>query len=209
MSTLSSTDLNPQQQAIVDSFEGPVLTLATVGSGKTRVLAHRAARALDRYRPRDMLVLTFTNKAATEMRERIVGLVGNSSSGMHVSTFHGFCALVLREEAKTLALSPSFTIYDDEDQKEVVRSVLRAMGGSWMGGEEAIQDIKNLLSDLKRRLVYPSARREFMDLDRETREGYRRYQEVLDANDALDFDDLIARTALLFQSGGPRLEMWR
>jgi DNA helicase-2/ATP-dependent DNA helicase PcrA len=202
--------LNEEQRSVVSACAEPLLVLACVGSGKTRTLAHRAAEAINQgHAASEMLVVTFTNKAANEMRDRILALVPDAAPRMHISTFHAFCARVLREEAKTLALAPGFVIYDDEDQREVIRSVQGRMGGAWMGGEDGIQDIRDLISELKRRLLYPSSATARSELDREGREGYRLYQEILESNDALDFDDLVARTALFFNAAGPGLENWR
>ena len=200
--------LDDSQQAVVQLYQGAVLVLATVGSGKTKVLAHRAAYAsAEGYDPKRMLALTFTNKAANEMRERIVGLTGEAGIPIWISTFHSFCARLLQHEAKTLAISPSFTVYDEEDSKEVIRSILRETNSPWLGGNE--REAQNQLSQLKRQLIYPSASPQFLSLNRQEQEVYRRYQEILETNDAMDYDDLIARTALLFKRGGPTLQMWQ
>ena len=200
-------DLNPDQQEIVQRFTGPLLVMATVGSGKTKVLAHRAAYAMDRgFDPRRMLALTFTNKAANEMRERMTDLIGEPALSMWISTFHSFCARVIRQEAKTLAISPAATVYDEEDCKDIVRAVLRSMQSNWLGGDE--RDILNVISVLKRQFILPYGT-EFSKLDSDTQEFYRRYQDTLEANEALDFDDLITLTVRLFSIPGQTIQEWQ
>lgn len=202
--------LNAEQLRVVQALHGPLLVLATVGSGKTHVLAHRAAQAASHgFEPRRMLAITFTNKAAHEMRARLLDVIGDPSREMQIYTFHGFCSTVVRQEAKALALSPTFTIYDEQDQDEVIRLVLREMDDRWMGGEKNLGTIRNTISNYKRRLIYPTSPKTFQTLDADTQEGFSRYQELLESYNALDFDDLVARVAVLFHRDGATLATWQ
>jgi DNA helicase-2/ATP-dependent DNA helicase PcrA len=125
MDLLSS--LNPEQRDAVVHTDGPVLILAGAGSGKTRVIAHRIAYTVQQglARPQEVLAVTFTNKAAEEMRQRVALLAGGDTSGMWISTFHSLCARLLRREAPAIGLSRDFVIYDSSDQLSVVKQALR------------------------------------------------------------------------------------
>ena len=119
----------PQREAVVTT-QGPLLVLAGAGSGKTRVLTYRIANILEQNlaAPWEILAITFTNKAAAEMRERLAQLVGTRSRGMWVSTFHSMCVRMLREDADLLGYTGQFTIYDDDDSKRMVRDIMQALG---------------------------------------------------------------------------------
>ena len=132
METTTKMDLNvlnPEQREAVLTTEGPLLVLAGAGSGKTRVLTHRIAYLIGEkgVLPRQILALTFTNKAAGEMRERVEALVGGVSSEMWVMTFHSCCARILRMEIEHLGYERSFTIYDDADQQTLLRRIIREL----------------------------------------------------------------------------------
>ncbi|HHJ98794.1 MAG TPA: DNA helicase UvrD, partial [Actinobacteria bacterium] len=124
--TLSLSDLNPAQRDAVTTTEGPLLVLAGAGSGKTRVLTYRIANLIENHgvSPASILAITFTNKAAGEMRERLIDLVGPSARPMWVMTFHAFCVRLLRADGARLGYSRSFTIYDDDDSRRLLASVL-------------------------------------------------------------------------------------
>jgi len=124
--TLSLDDLNPAQRDAVTTTEGPLLVLAGAGSGKTRVLTHRIAHIIGDLgvSPANILAITFTNKAAAEMRERLIGLIGPSARPMWVMTFHAFCVRLLRADGGRLGYSRSFTIYDEDDSRRLLASVL-------------------------------------------------------------------------------------
>src|SRR5450830_1917169 len=123
--TIDVSDLNPAQRDAVTTTEGPLLVLAGAGSGKTRVLTYRIAHLLADcgVSPHEVLAITFTNKAATEMRDRLQTLVGPPARGMWVMTFHAMCVRVLRRDAALLGFSPSFTIYDEDDRKRMTATV--------------------------------------------------------------------------------------
>lgn len=197
--------LNPAQHEAVTAVKGPVLVLAGPGSGKTRVLAHRVAyllRVTGAY-PRAVMAVTFTNKAAGEMRERINRLLGESVPtstgwrGLTIGTFHSICARILRAEAGPAGLNPNFVIYDDGEQLTAVKQALRDLKlDEKMYRPEAM---RGAISKAKNELVKPEAFAANTYWAEIARRVYARYQEVMAANGALDFDDLLARTTWLLQ----------
>ncbi len=194
--------LNAMQQEAVACTEGPLLILAGAGSGKTRVLAYRTAYLIEEkgVNPYHIMAITFTNKAAGEMRDRIDSLVGFGSEGVWVSTFHSTCVRILRRFIDRLGYGNSFTIYDADDQKAVMKDVCRRLEI-----DTKIHKEKNFLaviSAAKDRLVSPEefAKRAMGDFSRERQAAvYREYQSMLQKNNALDFDDLIGKTVELFE----------
>ena len=120
--------LNPEQRQAAETLEGPVLILAGAGSGKTRALTYRVANLMDHGVPAwSILALTFTNKAAREMKERITQLVGEKAESAWISTFHSTCARILRRDIEKLGYTRSFTIYDDDDQGTVIKEILKRL----------------------------------------------------------------------------------
>jgi len=198
--------LNPQQRAAVLHAGGPLLIVAGAGSGKTRVLTHRIAHLLATHRARagEILAITFTNKAAAEMRERVEQLVGPSAQRMWVSTFHSACVRILRREAATLGLRTSFSIYDQADSQRLLTLVAREL--ELDPKKYPAKALGHKISALKDELVDPDAfaasngggRAD--DFDTVLAQVYTRYQQRLQQANALDFDDLIMRTVHLLQA---------
>ena len=197
--------LNPAQREAVTTIKGPVLVLAGPGSGKTRVLAHRVAYLLRvaGVHPRAIMGVTFTNKAAGEMRERINRLLGESVptsagwKGLTIGTFHSLCARILRAEAGPAGLNPNFVIYDDGEQLTAIKQALRDLKlDEKMYRPEAM---RGAISKAKNELVKPEAFEASTYWAEVARRVYARYQEIMQANGALDFDDLLTRTTWLLQ----------
>ncbi|GIG39092.1 DNA helicase PcrA [Cellulomonas phragmiteti] len=198
--------LNPQQRAAVLHGGGPLLIVAGAGSGKTRVLTHRIAHLLATRRARagEILAITFTNKAAAEMRERVEHLVGPSAQRMWVSTFHSACVRILRREAATLGLRTSFSIYDQADSQRLLTLVAREL--ELDPKRYPAKALGHKISALKDELVDPDAFAasngggKADEFDTVLAQVYTRYQQRLQQANALDFDDLIMRTVHLLQA---------
>jgi DNA helicase-2/ATP-dependent DNA helicase PcrA len=194
-------DLNPGQREAVTHVSGPVLVLAGAGSGKTRVLAHRIAYLLHAagVRPHEILAVTFTNKAAGEMAERVRTLVGGIASGIWMGTFHSICARILRIEGRRLGISPDFTIYDDHDQTLLMKQILSDLGLTKSGLTPAA--VLSRISWAKSDLLSPEDLTKMADIpyDRRIVDIYAEYETALRANNALDFDDLICMPVRLFK----------
>ncbi len=194
--------LNKEQKAAVLQTEGPVLLLAGAGSGKTRVLTHRIAYLIDEMgvNPWNILAITFTNKAAGEMRERVDKLVQFGADQVWVSTFHSACLRILRRHIDKLGYDSGFTIYDTDDQKTVIKGIVKRMNL-----DPKVYRERGLLSEIS------SAKNELISVAEYEKEAavdfgkeayakvYREYQETLHANNALDFDDIIVKTVDLFR----------
>ena len=194
--------LNPQQEEAVKHFKGPLLILAGAGSGKTRVLTHRIAYLIDYYdvNPYHILALTFTNKAAGEMRERVDQIVGYGSENIWVSTFHSTCVRILRRYIEVLGYKRSFTIYDADDQRALMREIIKFLDLDPKKYKE--RAFLNVISNAKDELIGPEeyARRAQGDKMRETyARAYQEYEKRLRDANALDFDDLICKTIQMFQ----------
>lgn len=194
--------LNPRQQEAVLHTEGPLLILAGPGSGKTRVIAHRIAYLLTEMsvRPRRILAVTFTNKAAREMRDRVFGLVGHEiGQDLTMGTFHGVCARILRMDGEQAGVPRNFTIYDDADQIAAVKEALSDLG--YDPKRVVPRAVLSAISRAKSELQGPQEfRARIADYFQEvTSRVFERYQTLLEANDALDFDDLLLRTVRLFR----------
>jgi len=194
-------DLNPEQQMAVKTTEGPVLILAGAGSGKTRALTYRVAYLISQKKipPENILVLTFTNRAAGEMIERIKKLIGNLPTGPMMGTFHSFCAKVLRKEGRTIGLPIGFAIYDESDALDAIKEAMANLNipiqkTSPSAVRATISGAKN---ELISALEYPQyARGYFQEI---VAKIYLEYQKILEKNSALDFDDLLLSTIKLFQ----------
>ena len=194
--------LNEPQREAVAHGEGPLLILAGAGSGKTRVLTHRVAFLLftGQVRPWEVLSITFTNKAAAEMRERVERLLGEQTRGMWLMTFHAACARILRAQAELLGYTRSFTIYDQGDQRRLVRRCLENLGVDVKRFTPAA--IQSQISQAKNRLLTPAmlARQAGGGFEEMLAEAYRVYQRELEAVNAMDFDDLLGKTVHLFEA---------
>ena len=199
MDLLSS--LNPEQQEAVLHTEGPLLILAGAGSGKTRVIAHRIAHLVSSgiASPDRVLAVTFTNKAAGEMRTRVETLLGTDCRQMWISTFHALCARLLRREAPHIGLTRDFVIYDSTDQLTVVKQAMRELGLD----DSAVQPRAALsrISHAKNRMEGPESFTENSWNPRDQQIGtlYGMYLKALREANALDFDDLLLKTVDLFE----------
>ena len=195
--------LNEEQKKGVFTTEGPVLLLAGAGSGKTRVLTHRAVYLIEELgvNPYHILAITFTNKAAGEMRERIDDMVGYGSENIWVSTFHSTCVRILRRFIDHSGFGTNFTIYDTEDQKTIMKDICKRLEIDTKMYKE--KSFLAAISSAKDELISPEAYALRAQGDfRKMKEAavYREYQQVLRKNNALDFDDLIVKTVELLQS---------
>ncbi len=196
--------LNPPQRAAVVHRGGPLLIVAGAGSGKTRVLAHRIAYLLatHRARPGEILAITFTNKAAAEMRDRVASLVGSGARAMWVSTFHSACVRILRREAATVGLRSSFSIYDAADSQRLMALVCREL--SLDPKRYPPKAFSRRVSDLKNELVDPEdfarTASDANPYEAALAQAYRGYADRLRQAHALDFDDLIMTTVHLLQA---------
>ena len=206
-------DLNPAQRRAVTHSGSPLLIIAGAGSGKTRVLTRRIAHliATRRARPGEILAITFTNKAAAEMRERVTALVGPAGERMWVSTFHSACVRILRREHEAAGLRSTFSIYDAADSTRLITLIVRELGID--PKRFTPKTFAHRISDLKNELITPAqfAERAVTSnpLERHLAEVYRAYAERLSAANALDFDDIIMRTVALLQTRPAVAEMYR
>ena len=195
--------LNEQQKKGVFTTEGPVLLLAGAGSGKTRVLTHRIAYLIDEMgvSPWNIMAITFTNKAAGEMKERVQNIVGMGSDSIWVTTFHSTCVRILRRYAERLGYDNNFAIYDTDDQKSVMKEICKRLQIDTKMLKE--RSILAAISAAKDELISPqeyelNALGDFRK--QKIAQAYREYQEVLKKSNAMDFDDLIMNTTELFKS---------
>jgi DNA helicase-2/ATP-dependent DNA helicase PcrA len=195
--------LNSQQRAAVVHSGGPLLIVAGAGSGKTRVLTHRVAYLLAerQVQPGEILAITFTNKAAGEMKERVAALVGNRAKIMWVSTFHSMCVRILRRDGKTLGLKSAFSIYDADDSKRLMTMVGRELDldPKRYPARSLSAQISNLKNELVTAAAWADTAATGTAHDKVVAEAYTRYQRRLVEAHALDFDDLIMSTVGLLQ----------
>lgn len=203
--------LNPEQRLAAETLEGPVLILAGAGSGKTRALTCRVANLMDHgVAAWHILALTFTNKAAKEMKERIRSLVGDEAEEAWISTFHSTCARILRRDIEKLGYSRSFAIYDDDDQGQVLKEVLKRLNID----EKflPIRELKAKISDAKNKLMGPDDWFKQSERDRRCQmihDVFNEYEIRLKTLNALDFDDLLIKTLQLLADHPPVLESYR
>ncbi len=207
MSILS--DLNPEQKAAVTYNGGPLLVLAGAGSGKTKVLTHRVAYFIEQglIKSENALLLTFTNKAANEMKERISGLTkGNTPM---TGTFHSFCAKVLRIDGRHIGIPVNFIIYDEQDQKDAVKQILE--GADISTDQYNPASILNGISEAKNQMLTPEEYKDFVrgEWQEVVARVYPEYEKMLKEIGALDFDDLLIKTVELFKKVPEVLEKWQ
>ena len=204
-------ELNPAQRAAVEHAGSPLLIVAGAGSGKTRVLTYRIAHLLAHRgaQPGEILAITFTNKAAGEMKERVAALVGPRARAMWVSTFHSMCVRILRAEAKTLGLKSTFSIYDAADSQRLMTMVCRDLDLD--PKRYPARSMLAQISNLKNELVDPEdwAAKAGTGVEKVLAEAYSAYQLRLRQAHALDFDDLIVTTVSLLQAFPAAAEHWR
>lgn len=208
---MNLNDLNKEQRLAAETLEGPLLVLAGAGSGKTRALTYRVANLIEHgVPPWAIMAITFTNKAAAEMRERIEKLAGAGASEVWVSTFHAGCAKILRRDIEKLGYTRSFTIYDDDDQNAALKEILKRLNID----EKFLppRELKSKISDAKNKLLGPQDW--FAQSDRDYRSQmiydiYNAYEEKLKSSNALDFDDLIVKTLELFAQHPPVLQAYQ
>lgn len=203
--------LNKEQRLAAETLEGPVLILAGAGSGKTRALTYRVANLIDHgVAPWHILAITFTNKAAKEMKERVSALTGEKGEEVWVSTFHSMCARILRRDIDKLGYTRSFTIYDEDDQSVVLKELLKHFNID--DKMLTIRELKGKISDAKNKLLGPDEWFRQSEKDfrcQQIHDIYDGYEKRLKGSNALDFDDLLVRTLELFADHPPVLESYR
>jgi DNA helicase-2/ATP-dependent DNA helicase PcrA len=204
-------DLNEAQREAVLATEGPLLVVAGAGSGKTRVLTYRVAHLIHAcgVKPSEILAITFTNKAAGEMRERLEQMLGGTARAIWILTFHAACGRILRREAERLGYRSTFSIYDDQDQVRLVKACLEELGKD--PKRFAPRGIHAQISHAKNRLVSPEEYRSRVASfwDQTVAETYELYQRRLHASNAVDFDDLLMLTVEVLERFPEALARWR
>ncbi|MFQ6121784.1 MAG: ATP-dependent helicase [Dehalococcoidales bacterium] len=193
--------LNPAQREAVETISGPVLILAGPGSGKTRVITHRVAYLIKvcGVNPRRIMAVTFTNKAAREMEERLHRLVSGSVNDLTIGTFHAICARILRRDGRAIGIDPRFVIYDAEDQISLIKRAIQGVGLD--PKQYAPRAIQSAITAAKSRLLTPAdyLERSRSYFDEVVHRVYERYQQLLAESNALDFDDLLMKVVHLFR----------
>ena len=205
---LDLESLNKPQREAVEHGDGPLLVFAGAGSGKTRVLTYRLAHLIHSGRalPSQLLAVTFTNKAAGEMKERVERLLGGEATGAWVHTFHSACLRILRREAPHVGLDHSFVIYDEGDQKRLIKEILKEVDRT---GRLSVGLVRARIEEAKRHRTPPAELSEGGRGGAAIREAYAQYQKRLRASQAVDFTDLLALTAQLFDEQPRVLDRYR
>ncbi|TDL98297.1 DNA helicase PcrA [Macrococcus brunensis] len=203
--------MNEEQRAAVKATEGPLLIMAGAGSGKTRVLTHRIAYLIQEkdVNPYNILAITFTNKAAKEMKERVQHLIGEEAEAVWISTFHSMCVRILRRDSDRIGIERNFTIIDPTDQRSVMKEVLKQenIDPKRYEPRSLLAQISNLKNELK---TPEDAEKEANDFMAQiVARAYKRYQSILLKNQALDFDDLIMTTIELFERAPEALSYYQ
>lgn len=204
-------DLNIQQQKAVKTLRGPVLILAGAGTGKTKVITHRIAYlvGVKKINPRNILAVTFTNKAANEMRERVQALLGGIKYGRNlwIKTFHSFCLAILRREVNNLQYKPNFTIADEDTQKSLIRGICKSFGINEKknGGIDFVTEIKKF----KNNFITVDLIKNHEEIDKELQDVYIEYQRRLMVLNQMDFEDIIVNTIILLRDNPDILEKYQ
>ena len=204
-------DLNPAQREAVETISGPVLILAGPGSGKTRVIAHRIAYLIQvcEINPRRIMAVTFTNKAAREMGERLQRLVSGFAEKLTVGTFHAICARILRQDGQAIGINSRFVIYDSEDQISLIKKSLQAVN---LDPKQYVpRAIQSAISSAKSLMLTPEGylQRSRSYFDEVVQRVYEKYQQQLTESNALDFDDLLMKAVHLFQQSPELLSRYQ
>ena len=204
-------ELNPAQREAVEAINGPVLILAGPGSGKTRVITHRVAYLIKvcGVNPRRIIAVTFTNKAAREMEERLRHLVGGQLKDLTLGTFHAICARILRMDGKGIGVDPKFVIYDEEDQISLIKRGIQEVG---LDPKQYVpRAIASAIRAAKARLIAPKdyTKRSRSYFEEVAQRVYERYQQLLTESNALDFDDLLMKAVLLFRNNPGALSRYQ
>ncbi|HZH97469.1 MAG TPA: UvrD-helicase domain-containing protein, partial [Fimbriimonadaceae bacterium] len=202
--------LNPDQRAAVEHGSGPMLIFAGAGSGKTRVITCRIAKLMsERVPPSRILAVTFTNKAAREMRERVEHMVGENAKAMWMGTFHSICSRLLRIDGRAIGIDQNFVIYDDADQMSLMREVFKAKNID----DKSVQprNVLNEISSAKEKLLSPEqfAEKAVGFFERIAADCYKSYNALLKKANALDFDDLLLYTVRLLEQRADVLEKYQ
>src|SRR3712207_450815 len=204
-------ELNPAQREAVLATEGPLLVIAGAGSGKTRVLTYRVAHLIRAIgaKPNEILAITFTNKAAGEMRDRLDNLLGDTARGIWILTFHAACGRILRREATRLGYRSNFTIYDDADQVRLVKACLEELERD--PKRFVPRGIHSQISHAKNQLIGPDQYRERVAsfYDQTVADVYDLYQRRMFASNAVDFDDLLLLTVWVLERFPEARERWQ
>jgi len=203
--------LNPKQREAVEAVGGPVLILAGPGSGKTRVIAHRVAYLIKvcGIRPRRIMAVTFTNKAAREMEERLRQLVSGSVGDLTLGTFHAICARILRLDGRHVGVDHRFVIYDAEDQLSLIKRSIQEAGLD--PKQFAPRAIASAISAAKSQVLLPEdyIQRSGSYFEEVVGRVYERYQQLLMQSNALDFDDLLMKAVMLFRNSSETLSRYQ
>ena len=205
------SELNPVQREAVEAIDGPVLILAGPGSGKTRVIAHRVAYLIKtcRISPHHIMAVTFTNKAAREMEERLHRLIGSLVGDLTIGTFHAICARILRRDGREIGIDPKFVIYDEEDQLSLIKQAIEEIGLD--PKQYNPRAIASAITAAKSRMFtpqdYPKRTRSYFE--EVVGRVYERYQQLLEENSALDFDDLLLKAVQLFRNSEKTLKKYQ
>ena len=204
-------ELNPAQREAVEAISGPLLILAGPGSGKTRVIAHRVAYLITvcGVNPRQIMAVTFTNKAAREMKEMLYQLVSASVGDLTLGTFHAICARILRIDGKAIGIDPRFVIYDKDDQLSLIKRGIQEIGLD--PKQYTPLAIASAISAAKSQMLTPGdyIQRSRSYFDEIVGRVYERYQQLLTESNALDFDDLLMKTVQLFKVGPELLSRYQ